>query len=166
MRLDYTEIMDRMKKGGRLKNDSAVARVLGVTPQALSNYKKRGKMPTNLIIKFASLYGFSVDWLLTGSGEVYREDSNPEYAVAREECEPYAGAPYESGGEKCLELAPLSPDEIIYVGKLLKVFRNSNISTTTAIKCSINAFLKSASSCKQPRTQEPEPCVEMGEPVI
>ncbi len=69
--INYSDIIERMKQAGKLKNDSAVARVLGVTPQALSNYKKRGRMPTNLIIRFASLYELSVDWLLTGKGGMH-----------------------------------------------------------------------------------------------
>ncbi len=140
MEINYTDIVTRMKEAAKLKNDSAVARVLGVTPQALSNYKKRGRMPTNLVIKFASLYGFSVDWLLTGRGSV---------KAGRERTVGYVGeaVPYvkeaEEELERTLELTPLNPDEIIYIGKLLKILRKANKSTVTAIKCSIDAFLKS-----------------------
>src|SRR3989304_7419895 len=69
--LGYSGIIERMKEAGKLKNESATARVLSVTPQALSNYKKRDRMPSHLVIKFASIYGLSVDWLLTGNA-VYR----------------------------------------------------------------------------------------------
>jgi hypothetical protein len=69
MTVNYTDITERMKMAGKLKNDSAVARELDVTPQALSNYKKRGHMPMNLVLKFATKYGLSMDWLLTGKGE-------------------------------------------------------------------------------------------------
>src|SRR3972149_11387710 len=73
--LGYTGIIGRMKEAGKLKNESAAARVLGVTPQALSNYKKRDRMPSHLVIRFASIYGLSVDWLLTG---------NAAYRIAEE----------------------------------------------------------------------------------
>ena len=45
MGVKYSDTIERMRWAGKLKNDSAVARVLGVTPQALSNYKKRGRAP-------------------------------------------------------------------------------------------------------------------------
>ena len=72
MGVSYSDIIERMRWAGKLKNDSAVARVLGVTPQALSNYKKRGEMPTDLVLRFANIYGLSVDWLISGEGEMYR----------------------------------------------------------------------------------------------
>src|SRR4030065_344933 len=72
MGVSYSDIIERMRWAGKLKNDSAVARVLGVTPQALSNYKKRGEMPTDLVLRFANIYGLSVDWLISGEGEMYK----------------------------------------------------------------------------------------------
>jgi hypothetical protein len=124
---------------GKLKNDSAIARVLDVTPQALSNYKKRGRMPMNLVLKFATKYGLSMDWLLTGQGE-------PSMAGIEEGAWPMAAEDVPPYGKEALKkiesFAKLSPDEIIYVGKLLKVMRGPNKSTVAAIKCSIDAFLK------------------------
>ncbi|MBI5598374.1 MAG: helix-turn-helix domain-containing protein [Deltaproteobacteria bacterium] len=147
MAINYSDIIERMKDAGRLKNDSAVARVLGVTPQALSNYKKRGKMPTNLVIKFASVFGLSVDWLLTGRGDTHRGAGGEErgYPTAGEQGAPY-GKEAEAELEKTLGLSPLSPDEIIYMGKILKVMRRANRSTVTAMKCSVDAFLKATES--------------------
>jgi len=43
-----------------------------------------------------------------------------------------------------VDSAALSPDEIIYVGKLLKILRSPNKSTAAAIKYSVDAFLKAA----------------------
>ena len=62
----YKEIADRMKKIGDLRNDSAIAKDLGITPQALSNYKKRDSMPTSLVVKFAEKYDCSTDELFYG----------------------------------------------------------------------------------------------------
>ncbi|VAW37628.1 hypothetical protein MNBD_DELTA02-435 [hydrothermal vent metagenome] len=143
MQVNYADIIERMKESGKLKNDSAVARVLGVTPQALSNYKKRGRMPTNLIIRFASIYAISVDWLLTGKGGMHGSTADgSRFAMAGED-----SASYLNQAENELEAAlggnPLGPDEIIYIGKLLKVLRSNNESTVTALKCSVDAFLKS-----------------------
>ena len=140
MRSTYADIIERMKSLAGLKNDSAVAKILGVTPQALSNYKKRKKIPTHLVIKFASIYGLSVDWLLTGEGESQNKDMSgvagePALAIAAEHAEPY-------GRElkKSLDFFKLSADEVIYLGKVLKVFRGSASATATALKHSIDAF--------------------------
>jgi len=144
MEINYSEIIERMKDAAGLKNDSAVARVLGVTPQALSNYKKRGRMPTSLIIKFASVFGLSVDWLLTGRGQqMPGAEKRKGYMVAKEEGVPYGK---EAGIREGLDLTPLSPDEIIYVGKLLKVLRKAGSSTVTAMRWNIDAFLKATES--------------------
>lgn len=124
MGISYTEVIDRMKWAGRLKNDSAVARALDITPQALSNYKKRGEMPSNLIIEFSEKFGISIDWLVTGAGEVYRR------ASAAEESPSYAG-----GAE------PIDPEEIIYIGKLLKIVRAEDKSHSSAIKNAIDSVL-------------------------
>lgn len=109
MNVNYDDLIERMKRAGTLKNDSAVARVLDVTPQALSNYKKRGKMPLNLVLKFVTIYNcgdgpdLSFDWLLLGKGP----------------------APWETKKEpEGLEpLVNLTPDELVVVGKVLRIMR-------------------------------------------
>src|SRR3990167_2976422 len=60
------DVTDRMLEAARLKNHSALAADLGVTPQALSNYKRRGDFPAGLVIDFAAKHGLSIDWLVTG----------------------------------------------------------------------------------------------------
>ncbi|MBI5560353.1 MAG: helix-turn-helix domain-containing protein [Deltaproteobacteria bacterium] len=159
MEINYSDIIERMKDAARLRNDSAVARVLGVTPQALSNYKKRGKMPTNLVIKFAAAYGLSVDWLLTGRGNMVRQGVSGKkgHMAVEEEVLSY-GKEAEAGLENILELAPLNPDEIIYVGKLLKVLRKGNRSTATILKSSIEAFLKAVESSEKEGAKKAEQC--------
>lgn len=145
MGVSYAEIIERMRWAGKLKNDSAVARVLGVTPQALSNYKKRGEMPTDLVLKFANIYGLSVDWLISGDGEMYKGGGagRKGYMIAAEEGAPY-GKEARASLQGVVDSAALSPDEIIYVGKLLKILRSPNKSTAAAIKYSVDAFLKAA----------------------
>ena len=142
MGVNYSDIIERMRWAGKLKNDSAVARALGVTPQALSNYKKRGEMPTDLVLRFSNIYGLSMDWLLTGEGDVHKISRGGEFAsyLAAEDTSPYGKGEGQRGGG----LAGLSADEIIYVGKLLKVLRGPNKSNATAIKYTVDAFLKAA----------------------
>ncbi len=155
MGVSYSEIIERMRWAGKLKNDSAVARVLGVTPQALSNYKKRGEMPTDLVLRFANIYGLSVDWLISGEGEMYKPSARGEfekktYMIAAEETPHYG----KEGGYGKPDVASLSADEIIYVGKLLKILRSSNKSTVTAIKYSVDAFLKAAEQAAEADSEE------------
>jgi len=151
MGVSYSEIIERMRWAGKLKNDSAVARTLGVTPQALSNYKKRGEMPTDLVLRFANIYGLSVDWLITGEGEMYKagrgEMAGKNYLYAAEESAPY-------GSVRPPDFSALSPDEIIYVGKLLKVLRSPNKSTSVAMKYSVDAFLRASEAPEAPEEKK------------
>lgn len=70
----YEEITERMREASSTKNDSGLAKVLDITPQALSNYKKRGQMPASLVIKLAEKYGCSLDWLFKGGEEEAQEE--------------------------------------------------------------------------------------------
>ena len=157
MSINYSEITDRMKAAGKLKNDSAVARVLGVTPQALSNYKKRGRMPMNLVLKFADLHNLSMDWLLSGEGEPYRGGFEGEgHLLAMEETKTYGKEEL----RKITSFAQLSADEIIYVGKLLKVLRDGNSATANAAKFSIDGLIKAIETAEKetaaPKVVSPE----------
>lgn len=62
----FEDVMARMKAAAGLKNNSAVAASLGMTPQALSNYKKRGYVPSDLIVRFALKHNLSIDSLVFG----------------------------------------------------------------------------------------------------
>ncbi|HHD11465.1 MAG TPA: hypothetical protein ENK42_03410 [Deltaproteobacteria bacterium] len=146
MDTSYSQIVRRMMESTGLKNESAVAKVLGVTPQALSNYKKRGKMPPNLVLKFAFMYGLSVDWLLTGKGGMRIEEKGA-VATAREEPAPYAAE------LKGADISQMTPDELIYVGKLLKVLQKGSPSIVGAVKFSIDAFLKAVETKEKSKSQ-------------
>ena len=137
MGVKYNEIIERMRWAGKLKNDSAVARSVGVTPQALSNYKKKGKMPTDLVLRFSNIFGLSLDWLISGDGEVYRpgardDKTHPARLSAAEETLAYNRPP---------SISEMNPDEIIYVGKLLKIIREGNRTNVEAIKHTVDSFL-------------------------
>ncbi|MBI5902391.1 MAG: hypothetical protein HZB84_02775, partial [Deltaproteobacteria bacterium] len=47
-------------------------------------------------------------------------------------------------------------DEIIYVGKLLKILRGPNKSTAAAIRYSVDAFLKAAETAQAETPAPPE----------
>ena len=100
------DVTDRMLEAARLKNHSALAADLGVTPQALSNYKRRGDFPAGLVIDFAAKHGLSIDWLVTGKkpGEILGQS-------------PLSGI--------LIDLA-VTREEQVYIEKALTVLRNSN----------------------------------------
>jgi len=118
MGVSYCEVIERMKFHGKLKNDSSVARVLGVTPQALCNYKKKGEMPSKLVIKFAHTYDISVDWLISGHLPCNAGKNFEAFIVEN-----------------------LTTQEIEYIGKLLKILRaGSNCPITDAVKQAVDAL--------------------------
>jgi len=139
MGVQYNETIDRMRWAGKLKNDSAIARALGVTPQAFSSYKKRGSIPSDLILKFAEMIGLSVDWLITGEGEMYKQSAGT--TGAQSAAEPTSAYGSERGRERSI-----SADEMIYVGKLLKVLRSNNTDSISAVKTTIDSFATTTES--------------------
>ncbi|MBI5560110.1 MAG: helix-turn-helix domain-containing protein [Deltaproteobacteria bacterium] len=155
MSVKYSEVIERMRRAGNLKNDSKVARALGITPQALSNYKKRERVPSDLILKFSAIYGVSVDWLLTGEGGVYMEGGRkaPAPSVLREAVFPHGREEMEGGGAGGLtasaNLVELTPEELVYVGKLLRVMRCLDKVMSSVLKWTIDAFFKATEGTEQ-----------------
>jgi len=162
----FSDIFERMLKVGRFKNGSEMAKALGVTPQAISNYKKKGELSAGFVLKFAGLHNVSVDWLLTGVGERVRPAgqrlSSSICTIAIVETDgalglfngagPSAHVPAGPGTKGMPQLgnAVLSPDEVVYVGKLLKVFRAPEGLGIAEVKATIDAFLKAAYSAVRP----------------
>ena len=156
MELDYSIIFERMLRAGNLKNSSEMARMLGLTPQAMSSYKRKGELSAGLIFKFAGICGVSIDWLLSGKGEVFKSDR--EARPAQEVCSialverVTGGESVGKGGEGTAKKGPapdpvdtalLNPDELIYTGKLLKILRGSEKAAPPALKANIDAFFLS-----------------------
>lgn len=143
MRTSYSEIIERMKSAGKLKNDSRVAKALGVTPQAFSNYKKRGKLPADLLHRFAEIFGVRIDRLLYGEGPVFRVGYGGEgdfnvVRVARGEILAY---------RDLLQYLAITPEELVYVGKLLTILRRSNNNiNSSVVKNFIDSNLKAITS--------------------
>ncbi len=141
MKSDFSEIMGRMLEIGKLRNYSEIARRIGVSPQAISNYKRRGEISPAVILKFAKTFGVSVDWLLTGEGEVcQKEPLNPKttgniglYFAGSEKSQIHGA----NEGPAFIE-----PDESVYIGKLLKIMRCPQKDAVQAVKLSIDAFYR------------------------
>ncbi|MBE9528931.1 MAG: helix-turn-helix transcriptional regulator [Proteobacteria bacterium] len=102
-----------MLESGKLKNATQLAGALGITPQALSNYKRNGRMPAKLLFQFAELYGVSLDWLV---GEASEGGTVRAEGVA-------ANGPALGANSKEYQL---TEEERVYVDKLLLILRSTN----------------------------------------
>jgi transcriptional regulator with XRE-family HTH domain len=143
MDLNYSKIIERMLWVGKFRSSSALAKKLSVTPQALSNYKKRGRMPADLVLRFANIYGLSMDWLITGDGVVQgpgNEDMEELKRCLLAADVSVTHAKEKAGQEETRASATLSHDESIYTGKLLKILRGSNKNNSIAVKFLVDSF--------------------------
>lgn len=59
-------MLDRLLQGAGVKRDAQLAELLGVTPQAVSQARRKGKIPDGWILKVASRFGLSTDWVFFG----------------------------------------------------------------------------------------------------
>ncbi|MBI5237636.1 MAG: helix-turn-helix domain-containing protein [Deltaproteobacteria bacterium] len=148
MVLNFNEIFARMLEAGGIKNSSQMAKTLGISPQAISNYRKKGLLPAGMVMEFAAKFGISVDWLLTGRGETFNKSnlsgkaSRPS-AITMDEAGLAPANDTGKSGPCHLWVVALNPDEIIYVGKLLKILRGAERSAAKSLTVSIDAFLMS-----------------------
>lgn len=82
---DVSELIDRIKSLLSLKRDYEVADLFGITPNDLSNRKKRGTLE-KIAISWATEENINLDWLIHGRGDPHDENkqlnvrqSNPNY---------------------------------------------------------------------------------------
>jgi hypothetical protein len=68
---DFEEVTKRLLYACDIKNQSSLARKLDVTPQVVSMWKAKNKIPFKQILILANLYGLSIDWVLSGRGEAF-----------------------------------------------------------------------------------------------
>ena len=66
--LDSEAVLDRLLEGAGLQRDAQLAGLLGVTPQAVSQARRKHKIPENWMTRVAMQCGISLDWLLFGTG--------------------------------------------------------------------------------------------------
>lgn len=74
-------VISRLKLVLRVDSDAELCRVTGVNKQTLSNWKSRNSVPYPLCVLVSEDKEASLDWLLTGSGPIYR-GAAPETAQA------------------------------------------------------------------------------------
>lgn len=63
---NIADIIDRIKEKFALKNETQVAKLLGVEQNTLSSWKKRNKIPYEKLDSLALEYKISLEWLLSG----------------------------------------------------------------------------------------------------
>lgn len=61
-------ILDRLREGTEARSDSELARLLGVSQQAVSNARASNKVPDSWVRKAAEQFKLSTDWLFFGWG--------------------------------------------------------------------------------------------------
>lgn len=66
---------NRLMEASGAKNDSALARALGILPQSVNAARKRGQIPTGWVEKISEQFDANANWLFFGKGSVYGRDS-------------------------------------------------------------------------------------------
>lgn len=79
------EIIDRIKDFLNLDSDSDLNRLLKVSSATVSTWRKRGKIPYELIVTLCDSSGANIRWLLNGEGNKYLEDEINEYSIVESE---------------------------------------------------------------------------------
>lgn len=66
---DSNAILDRLLSGAGLHRDAQLAALLGVSPQAVSQARRKRKIPEGWVVRVAQQCGLSMDWLMFGKEE-------------------------------------------------------------------------------------------------
>lgn len=91
------EIIDRLRTATSTTSDSELARLLGVSQQAVSSARK-GKVPESWPRIALARFGISADWLYTGQGPMLFDGVRQRRAVSSP-----AHAPCDDDAENSLE---------------------------------------------------------------
>lgn len=70
---DSEMVLERLKVLFNAASDSALARLIEATPQTISTWKSRNSIPYAKCVEVSKEKNISLDWLLTGQGEMYRD---------------------------------------------------------------------------------------------
>lgn len=118
MGVEFTGTVERMKSAAGLRSDTDLAKALDITPQAISNFKNKGEVPSDLVIQFAVKYKVSVDWLLTGEGEIKRGEKAERPLTAAEPAAIYG--PRDADVSEIMEWVRENPTDKKLILKLIK----------------------------------------------
>lgn len=67
-KLDIDDVLARLKQLFDISSDSALSRQLDTSPQTISSWRARQRVPYAICIEIAIQYDVSLDWLLMGKG--------------------------------------------------------------------------------------------------
>lgn len=71
-------ILDRLLVASKVKNDSELSRILGLSSQAVSKARTNHKIPTAWIPKIALQFNVSTDWLFFGRGPMHPDEQREQ----------------------------------------------------------------------------------------
>lgn len=72
--MDKSKIIKKIKEHYDFKSDAEFARYLGIKPQTLSSWYARNTFDIDLL--YAKCIGIDANWLLTGTGPMFRNSSS------------------------------------------------------------------------------------------
>jgi hypothetical protein len=81
---NFKEIIDRVFLISGIKNQTALAKQLGISSPAISDAKKRGAFPNEWLMELSQLYSLNPAWLLNGKGPVTLEVESLEKGMTIE----------------------------------------------------------------------------------
>ena len=120
--MDKSLILNEIKKTFNIRSNAEFARILGISPQNLSNWYKRETFDINLLLrKFTNV---NESWLLSGEGEMLKSDS-PIVAeslnvISTGKVIPYYDAEVAAGTAYGMEMTQTQPAGMIEIGGLMK----------------------------------------------
>lgn len=86
------DAIERLKSGLNLSSDNALAELLGISKATLSNWKSRNSIDIPLV--FSKCERISIDWLLTGEGDMLKSKDTNESESSMVSYDPKVGQPY------------------------------------------------------------------------
>ncbi len=81
--MEAQEVLDRLLYAAQVRRDAQLAEILGVTPQAVSQARKKNKVPESWLLKIAGKFGVSVESLAWGDEYSFEEHETPEASLGR-----------------------------------------------------------------------------------
>ena len=106
---DSNAILDRLLSGAGLHRDAQLAALLGVSPQAVSQARRKRKIPEGWVVKVSQQCGLSMDWLMFGKGdESTPVDSHAPVASSISQASTPAGAAVPDLDLLCIPLVAAS----------------------------------------------------------
>lgn len=82
MNTTNSDTLDRLLQGAGLRRDSQLAELLDVSPQAVSQARRKGRIPDRWVLKIAAQFGLSTDWIFFGDENHQSHASSPMHSSA------------------------------------------------------------------------------------